>query len=149
MLDTLDDYFLLQEVVSITNKDAGYYSRTFSKDIITILHNKYIKKHCLPYSQREKMTSLENCIPIILFAEYLCISKRTLQKRIEYMRNNPNLKYFDYKEVRAVTYIQVTDDIKQLIKRYSGIIIKMHKEDTNFNIKHNRFFGDLNIGFWE
>ena len=65
------------------------------------------------------------------------------------MRNNPNLKYFDYKEVRAVTYIQVTDDIKQLIKRYSGMIIKMHKEDTNFNIKHNRFFGEFNIGFWE
>jgi hypothetical protein len=149
MIDTLDDYFLLQEVVSITSKDAGYYSRTFSEDIITILHNRYIKTKCLPYTQREKMTTLVNCIPLTLLAKYLCIEKVNLVKRIDFMKKNPNLKYFDFKEVGSVTYIEVNDELKELMKKYSGIVIQMNNNCKNYNIKYNRFLGDLNIGFWE
>jgi hypothetical protein len=149
MIDTLDEYFLLQEVVRKTDKHAIYYRRNCNDHIITILHNRYIKRKCLPYSQREKMTSLYNCIPLTLFAEYLCCSKKTLIKRIDFMKKNPNIKYFDFKEIEAVTYIEVDDDIKNLVKKYSGVILEMNNECKKFNIKHNRFFGDLNIGFWE
>lgn len=47
MLNTLDDYYLLKEVIRATGYSINHYRIKFKEDIIILRHDRYIKKNAL------------------------------------------------------------------------------------------------------
>lgn len=147
MLDTLDDYYLLKEVIRITNNSINHYRIKFKEDIIILRHDRYIKKKCIDYRFRSKLTDLYNHIPIREFREYLGLYQGDLEKDIEFMKKN-NVKLFDYTEIENKRYIIVDDELKEYLKRYTGFIMHTFKSYENCDIKFSKLFGTRLIGFY-
>ena len=52
MLNTLDNYFLLKEVIKVTNRPKEYYINNSKDNIIVLRHDRYIEKK---YIEEEKL----------------------------------------------------------------------------------------------
>ena len=95
MLNTLDNYFLLKEVIKVTNRPKEYYINNFKDNIIVLRHDRYIEKKYIEYKYRSKLSDLYNHIPLKDFSDYIGLTMGLLEKRIKFMKDNQSIRIFD------------------------------------------------------
>lgn len=147
MLNTLDDYYLLKEVIRVTGYSVNHYRIKFKEDIIILRHDRYIKKKCIEYRFRSKLTDLYNHIPLKEFSDYLGLYRGSLEKEIDFMKKN-NVKLFDYTEIENKVYIVIDDELKKYLKKYTAFIMHTFKSYENCDIKFSKLFSTRLIGFY-
>lgn len=146
---TLCDYFLLKEVTKITGKSTNYYLSTHKDEIIVLRHARYIKRNCIEYKHRSKLTSLYNLIPLKELAEKLTLARGPLEDRYEFMKKHNNLIYFNYVEVENIVFIEIDETLKRLLEEYEPFIISIKEDYEKYCLATFYHFAGFYIGFWK
>lgn len=149
MLNTLCDYFLLKEVVKVTDKPTNYYLCNHKEKIMVLRHARYIHRDCIEYKHRKNLTDLYNMIPLKEFAEHITLPRGPLEDRYEFMRKNNNMIYFDYTEVENIIYIAIDEELKNLLKKYTPFIVSTKEDYKKDDIVAYYHFAGFYIGFWK
>jgi len=148
MLIILDEYYLLKEVVNITQKSVSYYLCNYSYKIITIKHIRYIKKECIELRHRKRLSNLQNHIPIRVFCEHIGISYLYLKGKVDFMKEYKNVEFFKYKEIGKSIYIVVDSEFKRYLMKYNPFRIHIKGKYEHMNIKASKSFANYIIGFY-
>lgn len=150
MLETLDNYYLLKEVVKETNTNIGFYSYKFKEDIIVLRHTRYIKRDCIEFRYRKKLTDLYGHIPLKEFAEYVTISRGVLESKVDFMKKHKNIELFEYREIDNTLYVVVDDELKRLLaSNLTPFIISTNSEYTEKDVVASKYFANYCIGFYK
>lgn len=149
MLNTLCDYFLLKEVVKVTDKPTNHYLCNHKEKIMVLRHARYIHRDCIEYRYRKNLTDLYNMIPLKEFAEHITLPRGPLEDRYEFMRKNNNMIYFDYTEVENIIYIAIDEELKHLLKKYTPFIVSTKEDYKKDDIVAYYHFAGFYIGFWK
>lgn len=148
MLNTLDNYFLLKEVIKVTNRPKEYYINNFKDNIIVLRHDRYIEKKYIEYKYRSKLSDLYNHIPLKDFSDYIGLTMGLLEKRIKFMKDNQSIRIFDYAEIENKLYVIVDDELKHYLKNYTAFIVHTFKNYKGCEIKFSKLFSTYIIGFY-
>lgn len=148
MTCTLDEYFLLKEVVKATGETTEYYTYHFKEKITILRHARYIKRECIEFRYRKNLTELYNCIPLKELAQKIGLSKGPLENKLEFMKKHNNMVYFEFKELDNIVYVVIDDELKRLLNNYTSFIVKTNEDYTTFNIKGYYHFCGYVIGFY-
>lgn len=147
MLHTLDEYFLLKEVIKVTGKSMAFYLANFKNEIIVSRHDRYIKKNCIEYRYRNKITDLYNHIPLKDFSNHIGLYRGALEKDIYFMKKY-NVEIFPYTELENKIYVIVDDELKEYLKVYTPFIAYSYKDYSDLDIKVWKMFASKIIGFY-
>lgn len=146
MIRLLENLALLKEVDEI--EGATYSSddlrRLHPSSIVVIRHNSYIYRDVLCDHTKERITNLDDYVPMGEFVEQVKIQKSLLRSRIDFMEATGS-RFFDYMKVGNILFIRLDEEFKHLMQHYQPFLASLRDAP---HVEHCRLLGDLKIGFY-
>lgn len=146
----LDEYYLLNDIVKKSGKSSRFFIRNFEDRTKTIKRKKFIHKSCICNLElKEEPCSLKNLYPLSAFASLLHIKQCYLQKRVEIMKINKKIQFFEFKEIEKIVFIVLDDELKIYLSTLTPFIMGLNESiQTYKSIKAYKQIAHLQIGFY-
>ncbi|MBE0498593.1 MAG: hypothetical protein IBX43_05050 [Campylobacterales bacterium] len=146
MIRILNDLALLKEVDEIEGAlySSSELKQMFPEKIVVIRHTSYIYRDVLCEIAREKVTQLDDYIPLGELVDSLSVHKSLIKERINFMKKT-GTSLFEYTMISNINFIKLDEEFKYLFQNFQPFLASF--QDTQ-NLVHCRLLGDLKIGFY-
>lgn len=148
MIRLLDGLALLKEVDTIdgVSMSSSELRKQKSDSIISIRHTPYIYRDSLCAVARKGVTCLDDYVQMGELADRMSAHKINFSKRIKIMKQNPEIKLFEFLQIEDIYFIKIDKEMKYLLQHYQPFYATL-QELRNPNTKV-KMLGDLRIGFY-
>jgi len=148
MIRLLDGLALLKEVDTIdgVSMTSAQLRKNNPDSIVTIRHTPYIYRDVLCRVAQDNVTPLDDYVQMGELADRMSTQKLNFSKRIKIMKQNPDIKLFDFLQIDDIYFVKIDKEMKYLLQHYQPFYATL-KELSNPNTKV-KMLGDLRIGFY-